>query len=86
MLPYYCVFIGLLSIVTFGLYVSDKKKAKKGEWRIPEKTLLLCSFLGGALGGMIAMQLVRHKTKHWYFWAVSLAGLALQIALLLLLA
>lgn len=83
MLPYYCVFIGLLSIVTFGLYVSDKKKAKKGEWRIPEKTLLLCSFLGGALGGMIAMQLVRHKTKHWYFFAVNLLGLAWQIILMI---
>ena len=82
MLPYYCVYIGLMSIVTFFLYVSDKKKAKKGAWRIPEKTLLLCSFLGGAIGGMLAMQTVRHKTKHWYFFAVNLIGIAWQIILM----
>lgn len=72
-----------ISLVAFGLYGADKYKAKRGLWRIPEKTLLLTSFLGGALGGLAAMQLFRHKTRHWYFYAVNLLGLAWQIGLVI---
>lgn len=75
-----------ISLVTFCLYGADKSKAKRGAWRIPEKTLLLCSFLGGALGGSIAMSLFRHKTKHWYFVAVNTIGLVWQAGLVILLA
>ena len=57
----------VLSLLAFVLYGADKRKAKRKEWRIPEKTLLLTSFLGGALGGLAAMQLFRHKTKHLKF-------------------
>ncbi|MBR2650823.1 MAG: DUF1294 domain-containing protein, partial [Clostridia bacterium] len=63
-------------------YGVDKLKAKLGAWRIPEKVLLGFSFFGGGLGGVIAMLLFRHKTRHWYFVTVNLLGLALQIALL----
>ncbi|MBQ8341905.1 MAG: DUF1294 domain-containing protein [Clostridia bacterium] len=70
-----------ISLVTFCLYGADKSKAKRGAWRIPEKTLLLCSFFGGAVGGSLAMSLFRHKTKHWYFVAVNAIGLVWQIGL-----
>ena len=73
----------ILSLLAFILYASDKRRARLGLWRISEKTLLLTSFLGGALGGLAAMQLFRHKTKHWYFYAVNLLGLAWQIGLVL---
>ena len=81
MLPYYLLFLLLMSIVTFALYTADKRKAKKGAWRIPERVLLLFSFLGGALGGTLAMYLVRHKTKHFYFVLVNMGSLVLHIAL-----
>ena len=71
----------VLSIITFCVYVADKKKAKKGAWRISEKTLLTLSFFGGAVGGFAAMYTARHKTKHWYFFAVNLLGLVWQAAL-----
>ena len=45
----------------------DKQKAKKGKWRIPEKTLFLFAFLGGSLGTTLGMHSFHHKTKHWYF-------------------
>ena len=77
---------GGLSLLAFFLYGADKQKARKGLWRISEKTLLLTSFLGGALGGLLAMQLFRHKTRHWYFYAVNLLGLAWQVGLLFYLA
>lgn len=72
--------LGAISFITFCLYGADKSKAKRHAWRIPEKTLLLCSFLGGAIGGSLAMSLFRHKTKHWYFVAVNAIGLVWQIA------
>ena len=37
----------LLAIV---LTVSDKVRAKKGKWRVPEDTLLFVALLGGAVG------------------------------------
>lgn len=82
-LAYFVIF----SVVTFALYANDKKKAKQGARRIPEKTLLLCSFFGGAIGGFLAMQIKRHKTKaeHWYFTVVNLLGIAWQVAALVLL-
>lgn len=71
----------VLSIIAFCMYAADKKKAKKGAWRIPEKVLLGLGFLGGSIGALLGMKLLRHKTKHWYFWAVNIAGLLWQIAL-----
>ena len=80
----YVLFLATLSLVTFFVYVADKAKAKRGAWRIPEKVLLSLGFFGGAVGALIAMQTVRHKTKHWYFYAVNFLGIAWQIAVLFL--
>ena len=72
--------IAFMSIVAFILYGVDKKKAKKGAWRIPEAVLLGWGFFGGACGALCAMKAFRHKTKHWYFWAVNILGLMVHIA------
>ena len=74
----------VMSLAAFLLYGEDKRRAKKKKWRIREATLLGVSLLGGAVGALIAMNFFRHKTKHWYFWAVGIVGLALQAALLAL--
>ena len=84
MLKYYLIFIGVMSVVTLILYGADKAKAKKHAWRIKEAVLLLFGLFGGALGGLIGMEIFRHKTKHWYFWAVNILALAIHIALALL--
>ncbi len=61
--------IYLIIINLAGIFVmwSDKQKAKKGAWRIKEKTLFLVALLGGALGTTCGMYWFRHKTQHWYF-------------------
>ena len=56
-----------MTIVTFILYGVDKGKAKKGRWRIPEKTLLLFAACFGGLGAFLGMKIFRHKTKHTSF-------------------
>ena len=63
----FLVFYALMTIVTFVLYGVDKSKAKKGQWRIPEKTLLLFAACFGGLGAFLGMKLFRHKTKHTSF-------------------
>jgi uncharacterized membrane protein YsdA (DUF1294 family) len=45
----------------------DKHEAKKGNWRISEKTLFTLVVIGGSIGGIIGMFTFRHKTKKWYF-------------------
>ena len=82
----YGSYLLLLSLITYFAYRADKKKAKKGQYRTKEKTLLLLSFFGGAFGGFPAMHIYHHKTKgeHWYFTAVNLLGLAIHITLFLL--
>ena len=74
-------YLALLSLVAFVLYALDKAKARRGAWRIPEKTLLLTGFCGGAVGALLAMQLFRHKTKHFYFYVVNVLGLTWQLVL-----
>ncbi len=71
----------VISLIAFILYFADKKKAQKNKWRIKEATLLGFGFCGGAVGALLAMKIFRHKTKHWYFWAVNIIGLIWQIAL-----
>ena len=73
----------LISVISFVLYFADKKKAQKNKWRIKEATLLGFGFFGGAIGALLGMKIFRHKTKHWYFWAVNIIGLIWQIALVI---
>ena len=81
LIVYYLVFLAVMSLISFVLYAADKKKAKKGAWRIPEATLLGMGFCGGAIGALAAMKMLRHKTKHWYFWVVNIIGLLLHIVI-----
>lgn len=79
--PYYLIFLFVMSMIAMILYQIDKVKAQKHQWRIKEATLLSFGFFGGAIGALLGMKLFRHKTKHWYFWAVNILGLLWQVAL-----
>ena len=74
------------SAIDFALMGVDKWKARRDAWRIPESTLWLFVFIGGALGGTLAMQVFRHKTRHWYFRFGFPLLAALDVALLIWLA
>lgn len=79
MLKYLLAAYAVMSVLAFLAYGFDKRKAKKKRWRTPEAVLLCFGFFGGAVGALIGMNLFRHKTRHWYFWAVNFLGLAWQI-------
>lgn len=79
LLRLYLVAVNLAAFVLMG---ADKRRAKRGAWRISERALFLPALLGGALGGTLGMRVFRHKTKHWYFrWGLPLL-LILQAGLL----
>ena len=62
------------------------ESARSGERirnRVPESWLMGLSFMGGAIGGIIAMRLFKHKTRDWYFvWGLPVF-VVLQTALFL---
>lgn len=80
----YLIFLAVMSLIAFCFYGADKKKARKGQWRVKESVLLGLGVFGGAVGALAGMKVFHHKTKHWYFWVINIAGLALQIVLLVL--
>ena len=72
----------VMSIVTFGLYASDKKRAGSGAWRIKESTLFICGFLMGGVGAALAMKFLRHKTKHMSFKVLVPLAILLNLAVI----
>ena len=75
------VWLAVINLLTFIVYGADKRRARKGKWRVPEKTLFLLPLLGGSIGALLGMWVFHHKTKHWYFvWGIPTILLA-QIAL-----
>ena len=72
----------IMNIASFALMAHDKRCARQGKRRVPEKSLFLVTACFGGLGGVLGMKLLRHKTKHWYFQVFFPVLLALQIVLL----
>ncbi len=78
--------LAVLNVVSFCLMGYDKRCAKEGKWRVPEKTLFIAAACFGGLGGVLGMFLFRHKTKHWYFKLFFPLLLLIQAAVLAFLA
>ena len=60
----FLLYLLTVNAAAFLLMLLDKYKAKHGLWRIRESTLMLWAALGGSVGALAGMYLVRHKTKH----------------------
>ena len=76
------IWFATLNAVTFLLFGFDKWRARAAGWRIPEKNLLLLAALGGWPGGLLGMQLFRHKSAKWTFrllYALALVPFAAEI-------
>ena len=60
----YIVVINLVSFMMFGI---DTYKARRGQWRISEATLLAVAAIGGSIGAWMGMKVWHHKTLHSKF-------------------
>ncbi len=78
--------VAVLSVLSVILCVYDKiiSKRERVELRVPEKTLLILSALGGSLAMYITMQITHHKTKHKKFMIGIPVIMVLQITLIVL--
>ncbi len=56
------LFLLIMNIWAFYLFGQDKANAKRKQRRIREGKLLRVCFFGGAIGGIIGMNVFRHKT------------------------
>mgnify|MGYP003329686241 CR=1 FL=1 len=69
--------VALFCLLAFGAHVIDKRAAINGRRRIPEARLHLLELLGGWPGALLAMTVIRHKTRKVSY----LAGLAVIIGI-----
>ena len=60
----WCIIFSLTGFCAMGI---DKRSARLGKWRIPERTLFLIAILGGSPGSIAGMYFFHHKTRHVSF-------------------
>lgn len=80
LVPLYVTVVLLASLVSFGLYGWDKRQARHGGRRIPEKTLHLVALMGGWPGAWAGQQVFRHKTQKVSFRIVFCLIVAVHAA------
>ena len=61
------IYFGIINFVAFVMFAIDKVNAAEHRSRIRIVTLLGVAFIGGSVGGLMAMYLLHHKTKKDYF-------------------
>ena len=84
-MKYLYLYLVIINAIGFVSMLVDKQKARRGAWRIPEKTLMSIAAFGGSLGSFLGMQLFRHKTRHPKFYIGIPVLLAVQAWLLVML-
>ena len=52
-----------LNLLAFAMFGIDKARARAGDWRVAESTLLMLAFFGGTLGAYAGRAVFRHKTR-----------------------
>lgn len=65
-----------MSCISFVVYGFDKRQARHGGRRIPEKWLHVLALVGGWAGALVGQQVFRHKTQklrfRLVFWVIVL--------------
>lgn len=78
-MKYIPIYLIIVNAIAFLLMLADKRKAKKKQWRIPERVLFGSAIVGGSIGAILGMYTFRHKTKHTSFTVGMPFILALQV-------
>ena len=86
MFKYYIYILLIMSTITLLIYIIDKIKAIYGMYRIRESILITFSLLGGSLGSLIGMYVIRHKNRKIKFvffnWLFLIIHISLGVYLL----
>ena len=64
---YFFLYLLIVNAIAMLLMIVDKHRARKKLRRISESNLFIVAILGGSLGSIIGMRMVRHKTRHRKF-------------------
>ncbi len=75
------VYLLAINLLDFVLCGADKHRARRGRWRIRERTLLGLAALGGSVGLLAGMRLFHHKTLKPAFRYGAPAILVAQLGL-----
>jgi uncharacterized membrane protein YsdA (DUF1294 family) len=79
-------YLAAVNLKVFLSFRDDKKRAQEGRQRHSENDLLFWAFLGGSVGGVIAQQRFRHKTRKQPFatilFFITLAHMLMVFAIL----
>jgi uncharacterized membrane protein YsdA (DUF1294 family) len=67
--PWLLAWLAAASLVGLVAAVGDKRRARRGQGRVPEAALLALALLGGWPGELLAFLAVRHKTRKPRFLA-----------------
>ncbi len=82
-MQYLFLYLLLINAASFALMLVDKYKARRNLWRISESCLFTFALLGGSVGSLLGMYLVRHKTKHRKFTVGMPLILVLQMIVII---
>ena len=74
------VYLGIINLITFVTFAIDKMNAILGKSRIRILTLLGLAFVGGSVGALLGMYLLRHKTRVAYFTVGIPVMMLMQVA------
>ena len=73
------LYLLIMNAAGFLVMTLDKLFARRGAWRVPERTLMGLAAIGGSIGVWAAMYTVRHKTRKPKFFIGVPLILAVQI-------
>ena len=74
------VYLGIINLITFVAFAIDKMNAILGKSRIRILTLLGLAFVGGSVGALLGMYLLRHKMRVAYFTVGIPVMMLMQVA------
>ena len=76
------IYLLAVNAAAFLLCGWDKRCARRGAWRVPERTLFFWALIGGGPGVYATMLIIRHKTLHHIFMLGIPAIMILQGAII----
>jgi uncharacterized membrane protein YsdA (DUF1294 family) len=78
--PWLVGWVLLSSVIAFVAHGHDKRAARLGRRRTPERTLHLLELIGGWPGALLAMKVFRHKTRKASYFLVTALIVVVWIA------